>query len=264
MTTTSIPVDMPVPSGYGAVELKKFIGKYTYRGFIITCSLLILFLLFYYLVLNISSESGAMVKMAPIVKIKMEDLPPPQDAQEAIPPPMQQMLNTGPAVRAGTPVPVPDAMITEDLKDFATMKDLSRASAEGGDGNDLGGFASNIDFNGEGVKVQVREKEPEPDEFIATEKEPVIDLAKIQNKIVYPEIARRAGIEGKVILRVMVQKDGRIKKDRIIVEYSDSQLLNEAAIQAIKDYGVATPAVQNGQPIAVWVSIPLVFKLKSN
>ena len=49
--------------------------------------------------------------------MKLTQLPPPP-AQTVVPPPP---VAPGPASRAGTPVPVPDALIAPDVKDFALM-----------------------------------------------------------------------------------------------------------------------------------------------
>ncbi len=256
----NIAVIVPEPSGYGATELKKFIKKYTIRGFVITVSLTALLLLLYFGFQKAQERGKTAPKLAPIVKISLTDLPP-QSAAEVAPPPPQQILNTGPAARAGTPVPVPDALITADMKDFATIDVMSRASSVGGDGVDLGGFAPNIDLGEKReVRIEKKEEEPAPDEFIAVEKEPGVDLAKLQKSIVYPDLARRAGVEGRVVVRVLVGPDGKAR--RYFVESSDHELLNQAALDAIKNYGLFTPAIQNGQAIMCWVSIPITFRLR--
>ncbi len=247
---------------YGALELKKFLGKATLRGFLITIGIFALIFILYYLAGEITAETGKKAKMAPIVKLRLENLPPTSDAEELPPPPpTQTVISTGPAARAGTPVAVPDAEITADLDEFADVDVLSRASSEGGDGVDLGGFASNIDFDSkkEDVKVEVKEKEPGIDEFVPVEKEPSIDLKELQKKIKYPEIARRAGIEGKVLIRVLVDKNGKPQKAR--VEYTDNDVLNDAAKDAVMS-SVFTPAIQNDRPIMCWVTIPVTFRLR--
>jgi protein TonB len=254
-----IAIVMPAPSSYGAIELKEFIRKYTWKAFFVTVAGMIILLLLYFASVKISEATTNKFKMAPIVKIDITDLPPPpSDAEEVPPPPAEQIINTGPASRAGTPVPVPETEITADLKEFASMEELGRASSEGGDGVDLGGFASNIDVDKK-VNVDVRESEGDPWEFVAVEKEPYIDLAELQKKIVYPEMARRAGIEGKVVVRVYVGKDGRPTKT--IIEASDNELLDNAAKTAIMK-SVFTPAIQNGSPVSLWVSIPINFRLR--
>ena len=257
---TNIAIELPTPPDYGAVEVKEFINKFTIRGFLITIGIFSLILLLYWTFETISSMEGKKLKTAPIVRLTLDRLPPDQSTEELPPPPTQTIVNTGPAARAGTPVPVPDAEITDDLKEFADISDLARASAEGGEGIDLGGFASGIDFDAkQEVKVDVREKEPGVDEFIPVEKEPTIDLGELQKKIVYPEIARRAGIEGKVLIRVLVDKDGKPRRHRI--EFTDNEALNDAAVKAVMA-SVFTPAIQNDRPVQCWVTLPVVFRLR--
>lgn len=258
MTNVARAIELPIPTDYGAVEVKEWIKKHTLRAFLITCILLLLFFLIYFIA-GSAGKADAAPKLAPIVKLTLEDIADDAAEESAPPPPTEMIINTGPASRAGTPVPVPETEITEDLKEFASMDELSRASSEGGEGLDLGGFAKNIDWDKK-VNVDVREEEPEPDEFIPVEKEPGLDYKRLQELVKYPDIARKAGIEGKVIVRVLVEKNGKVK--RTLVEYTDSEMLNESAVKAIKDYGTFTPAIQNGQPVTCWVSIPITFRLR--
>lgn len=249
---------VPGASEYGAIELKDFVRKYTYRGFGIAVGILILLILLYKL--NEVIGQTKVVKVAPVIKTELVDIP--QETAEELPPPPppEMIVNTGPAVRAGTPIAVPDAEIKPDMQEFATIDVMDRASAAGGNGVDLGGFASNINFGDGKVQVQAREELPDPDDFIAVEKEPALDIAQLQKLVEYPEIARRAGIEGRVIIRVLVRKDGTIMKP--FVEYSDNSMLDKAAMSAIKGYGKLSPAIQNGQPIDCWLSVPITFKLR--
>ncbi|MCS6808818.1 MAG: energy transducer TonB [Bacteroidota bacterium] len=236
---------------YGAQELKAYIPRATQRGFLAALLLLVLCIGGYSLFLA-ASAAGAK-KGPPINKMKLTNLPPPPAQTDAAPPPPPTTA-PGPAARAGTPVPVPDALIAPDVKDFANVDEISRASTTGGDGNDVGylGLASE-------VETEVREEEPNAYDFIPVEKEPYIDIKELQKKVVYPDLAKRAGIEGKVSIRVLVGKNGVPKK--YIIESTDSDLLNDAAVKAIMS-SVFTPAIQNNQPIDCWVSIPVVFRLR--
>ncbi len=249
---------VPGASDYGAVELKDFIRKYTYRGFAIAVSILILLILLYKL--NEVIGQTKVVKIAPTIRTELVDIPLETAEELPPPPPPEMIINTGPAVRAGTPIAVPDAEIKPDMQEFATIDVMDRASAAGGSGVDLGGFAAGINFGEGKVQVQAREELPDPDDFIAVEKEPALDIAQLQKLVEYPEIARRAGIEGRVIIRVLVRKDGTIIKP--FVEYSDNSMLDKAAMSAIKTYGKLSPAIQNGQPIDCWLSVPITFKLR--
>ncbi len=260
-TAAEMITDIPQRNPYGAVELKEYIRRYTYRAFGITISLLLLFLIFYYTVEKIQERANAAPKMVPLMKLSLENLPPEETADaEMPPPPTETIINTGPAARAGNPVPVPDAEIKADLQEFATVDVMSRASAEGGTGDDLGGFASNIDFNKQDIKIEQKEEIPDEDAFIPVEKQPDVDLGRLQKCVEYPELARKAGIEGEVLINVLVGADGKVRRTSIIK--SDNEILNNSAIKAVKDCGVFTPAIQNGQPIICWVAIPIKFKLR--
>jgi TonB family protein len=247
---------------YGAFELKEQIQKYSQKAAIYTLSALFLILLFVWITGKLTKSESIEILRLEVVKVEMMDLPPASAEQEIeIPPapPTPTVVTGGPAARAGTPIPIPDAEISPDLQEFASTDDMFRASAEGGDGVDLGGFSENIDFNNTGLEVNVREEEPDPDEFIAVQELPKVDISKIMGLIEYPDIAKRSGIEGQVVLKVLVGKDGTITKKKI--EYSDNSLLNQAALDAISKYGKATPAIQNNAPVVCWLTIPIKFKL---
>jgi protein TonB len=252
--------EIPLPSDYGAAEMKFYIRRNTYRGAIITLLLLLLFLLFNVIKGQVE-RSAADIKVAPITKMSLEDLPPADAETSELPPPPDVVINTGPAVRAGNPVPVPDAMIAPDVQDFATIDVQDRSSHKGGTGEDLGGFAGGIDWDGDKkVEVTKLNEDPSPDDFVPVEKDPVFDMVKLQSLVVYPDMARRAGIEGTVIVRALVDKSGKITK--VLIESSDNQALNKAAENALKEYGYATPAVMNQQPTSCWISVPIKFRLR--
>jgi protein TonB len=238
---------------YGAPELKQYIQRSTRNGFLIAVALLVLLLGGYMAFLAINAAAGK-AKGPGVNKMKLTQLPPPPTQAQETPPPPPPTTAPGPAARAGTPVPVPDALVTPDMKDFANIDEVSRASTTGGDGNDQGFLGLAKD-----VEVEVRDDEPSAYDFVPVEKEPYIDIKELQRKVVYPELAKRAGIEGKVNIRVLVGKNGIPKKN--IIESTDSDLLNDAAVKAVMS-SVFTPAIQNNQPIDCWVSIPIVFRLR--
>lgn len=85
-------------------------------------------------------------------------------------------------------------------------------------------------------------------------------FAAIAKSLRYPEQARQSGIEGRVILNVLVSETGRV--DSVMVLKSLGFGCDEAAVQAVRKTGWQ-PAKQKEQPVAVWVAIPVVFKLNS-
>jgi protein TonB len=75
----------------------------------------------------------------------------------------------------------------------------------------------------------------------------------------YPEKARKANVEGIVEARALVGKDGLVKDVKILS--SPSPLLDAAAVTAVRKW-VFRPAMAFGKPVAVWVSIPVTFRLQ--
>lgn len=254
---------LPKISDYGAQELKKQIEKYTGRAFLYTLSGLALIFFLYWAIAEVQEARRVAPMSAPIVKSELIEIPPKAEETKVDlppPPPSPTILSGGPAARAGTPIPVPDAEINPDLQEFADLDDMFRASAEGGDGIDLGGFSENIKFGDEDLQVTEREEEPGIDDFVPVEVQPGFDLGKLQGMVKYPDMAKRAGIEGRVVLRVLIDKDGTVRKKKIL--QSDNSLLDKAALDAIANYGNFTPAIQNNTPVMCWVSVPITFKLK--
>jgi len=73
----------------------------------------------------------------------------------------------------------------------------------------------------------------------------------------YPEIARRAGVQGIVRLQVHATKDGRIEVDKIL---SGSPTLADAAIAAVKKWRVR-PFSTGGRPVDVISTVTFNFQL---
>ena len=96
---------------------------------------------------------------------------------------------------------------------------------------------------------------PSPKEFVAVEEEPIrISI----DPPVYPDMAMSAGIEGTVLVRALVGKDGKVK-DAIVIE--GHELLKGAAIDCAKT-AVFRPALLQHRPVEVWVMMPITFKLR--
>jgi protein TonB len=97
--------------------------------------------------------------------------------------------------------------------------------------------------------------ETEPDIFIIVEKEPKL----IGNlKIIYPELAKRIGVEGVVTVKVAVDENGNVFKTNI---ERGVDLLNEAALEAVKQ-AKFEPGLQRGKPVKVWVKLDIRFVLQ--
>lgn len=103
--------------------------------------------------------------------------------------------------------------------------------------------------------------EEEPTYFVAVEEmpEPVGGIKAIQEKIVYPEIAKRAGVEGKVYILAFVDESGTVTKAQVLKGIGAG--CDEAALDAVLKTKFK-PGKQRGKPVKVQVSIPVIFKLQ--
>jgi TonB family protein len=75
----------------------------------------------------------------------------------------------------------------------------------------------------------------------------------------YPETARRAGIQGRVIIQFVVDEDGSVINPRVLRGIGGGA--DEAAVEAITQMKF-TPGTQLGQPVKVRMTQPVVFRLQ--
>ena len=100
----------------------------------------------------------------------------------------------------------------------------------------------------------------EPTFFVAVEEmpQPIGGLQSIMEKIKYPEIAKRAGVEGKVFVRAFVDENGNVVNAEIVKGIGAG--CDEAALDAVIKTKF-TPGKQRGKPIKVQITVPIHFKL---
>ena len=91
----------------------------------------------------------------------------------------------------------------------------------------------------------------------ATTFHPSLPIARSIVKPIYSDIARDAQVEGLVVVRALVDAEGRV--DRVQIEQS-IPLLDDGAMEAARRFRF-TPARRAGRPVAVWVRLPFRFVL---
>jgi protein TonB len=84
-------------------------------------------------------------------------------------------------------------------------------------------------------------------------------LVSIQKNIHYSELARRAEIEGKVIIEFIISRNGDVEEASVFKGIFEE--LDMIALNAVKQ-AKFTPALQRGKPVRVRMWLPIVFKLK--
>lgn len=75
----------------------------------------------------------------------------------------------------------------------------------------------------------------------------------------YPIVSRKIGEEGKVVLRVFVEKDGSAKIVEIKISCGYARL-DESAMNAVREWKFV-PGKKGDEAIATWVNVPIIFKL---
>lgn len=96
--------------------------------------------------------------------------------------------------------------------------------------------------------------------FMVVEDQPELvgGIKALHEDISYPERAREAGIEGRVIVQFVVDENGNVTNPT--VTRGVHELLNEAAIEAVK-VQTFKPGKQRGEPVKVQMSLPVTFRL---
>ena len=90
---------------------------------------------------------------------------------------------------------------------------------------------------------------------------PAFDDDAIAAEIVYPPIALRSGIEGRVVLDLFVDRSGIVQRITILREEPEGRGFGEVAVSAFREVR-AIPAEANGIPVAVRFRYPIRFTIR--
>ena len=96
------------------------------------------------------------------------------------------------------------------------------------------------------------------DKFIPYDQPPRPKIP-LSDLIVYPELAREAGIEGKIFIRAFINTKGMVTGTKIVKGLPNTGL-DEAAVKAIKK-SRWYPARQRDKKVGIWLTIPIDFSL---
>jgi periplasmic protein TonB len=109
--------------------------------------------------------------------------------------------------------------------------------------------------------AETRQPEPEPEIFVVVEEmpEPIGGLEGLQQRVRYPEMARRAGIEGTVFVQFVVDEQGNVSEVTVVRGIGGG--CDEAAVAAVRQTSFR-PGRQRGQAVKVRMSLPVRFRLR--
>ncbi len=149
-----------------------------------------------------------------------------------------------PPPRPPMPVSVPDDAIVDDSFDFDAMLD----------------FDDTFDLPPPPPPADADEEDDEPEIFVMVEQMPELigGIAELQRHVRYPEIARKAGVEGRVVVQFIIDEQGNVQ-DPFVVRGIGAGA-DEAALHAVRQVRF-TPGMQRGRPVKVQYTIPVQFRL---
>lgn len=84
-------------------------------------------------------------------------------------------------------------------------------------------------------------------------------ISHIQQNLYYPDTARDAGIQGRVYVRFIIEKDASISNVEVLRGVHPS--LDEVAVKTIESLKVLKPATQRGKAVRTTFNIPINFSL---
>lgn len=112
------------------------------------------------------------------------------------------------------------------------------------------------------VQIEAQPEEGKIFRAVQQKAHPIVDLGEFFTKnIRYPKAAKKARIEGRVILEAIVEKDGSISNIRILKGQELGHGLPEEAIRVLKTTPKWHPAIAEGKAVRSYYIIPVTFNL---
>lgn len=112
-----------------------------------------------------------------------------------------------------------------------------------------------------------QQEEPEDHIFEIVEEAPVPpggDIQKllkwIAKNIKYPESAANNGVQGRVVLRFVVEKDGSVSDVQVVKKVDPA--LDKEAVRVVSSMDKWKPGKQRGKPVRSRFTLPVQFKLQ--
>jgi len=90
---------------------------------------------------------------------------------------------------------------------------------------------------------------------------PIFDEEALTSALVYPPIALRSGIEGRVVLELFVDRAGFVQKITVLREDPEGKGFGEAAVRAFTGRK-GTPAYANDEAVSCRYRYPVVFRIR--
>lgn len=202
-----------------------------------------------------SLEEVVLAAPPPVDETKPEPPPPPA----APPPPVK------PTVQFTPPVIEPDELVkpTEVLVENKKLEDVAVGpTTQVGDPNGIDpGLVTNP---GTGTGNAPVTSTPKTDEILTVVDQQAVFPGDVNSwlarNLVYPDIDREMGNQGRVIVQFVVNLDGSVTNVKV-VRSSKYEGLDKEAVNRVSRMPKWTPAKNNNQPVRSYFSLPITFRL---
>jgi protein TonB len=256
-------------AGYGAPELKKSYQRFFSRGLAVAVVLHLFVIGTYLLVIYINklnAEEKNKQNQQRVINVTDLEPPPSADDKEEPPPPKIEEPPVAPPKDLTALTPEPVAKEKAEEQTIKTQQELEQIKTPVGN-SDSGkiNFTGNLKVEEKKIEEKIEKKEKVVEEkstyqSFEVEKAPeCVNLGQVRASMQYPSVARDAGIEGKVTVKVLVGPDGSVIK---IGSVSGPDVFADEVREKSMQLQF-TPGLQNGKPVKVWVTVPFSFKLKN-
>jgi protein TonB len=237
----------------GALEIKRYVGPNLIRGLIVSVLLHSALISLPVVAHWLSPGTPAVVRSGPGGPIPV--MPPLRPHRPWTPPP--GLYPTPPKPPAYAKPAVTDQ---EPEPDTTLIKEPQRPNVGTGGGG-TGGGGTGVDSIGEVGGIFSPDDTIPPDSvFIAVEIDPqtIPDMCPWPE---FPELAKVVGLDGKVTVKVWVDRFGDVRKWKIIQANPPGLGFEDEVLKVVPKWKF-TPAVQQGRAVGVWVAIPFKFVYK--
>jgi protein TonB len=177
--------------------------------------------------------------------------------------PILPPLALKPTIQYVTPVVVPDEFVDPNQR-MATQIELTESNAQISTITVVGVEGGTVDAGRDLAEIITEAPPKKPLEFVEQMPRPNGGMEELMRwlsrHIQYPALAVGKGIQGRVIVRFVVQSDGSI--DDVTVVKSLEPSCDKEAVRAVKSMPQWIPGRQNGVPVSVYYTLPIQFRLE--
>lgn len=261
------PLTLINNDGYGAPELKNSYQGITLRGFIIAITIHISIIIAYLLVSYINNANAKDIPVNHNEKYYFVETDLLNQDNEKVQ--QKEMLhenisNLTKDIASLEPLPV-KRDISDNVK-TKTQNELDNIQNTTSRNGDTSGIASNDNIHIDNTTIDKKiDKKIEPvikTIYQPTEVEVIpvcVNLSQVKSSIVYPNLAKEIGTEGRVTIKVLVDESGNVST---IGAMSGPDIFYDEVKEKSQTLKF-TPGLQNNAPVKVWMTIPFNFKLKN-